>query len=490
MRLPVTVLVLTLTLPLLGAIVSVAAPRRAEVLVRTATLIMVGLAVALTAHVALSGPVVIAIGQWMPPLGIELMADGPAVLFLLVNALVMAAVVLFSLKPHGQLGSDSRLVYTFRPLLLLLWGALNAIFVSRDLFNLYVGLELASLAAVALVGIERKRDSLNAALRYLLFALTGSLFYLLGVVLIYAAHGTLDIGLLAGQLGTYPTDALAIGAMTAGLAAKAALFPFHVWLPPAHAGAPAPASAVLSALVPKASFYITLRLWFEAAPGAANEIAVNVIGSLGALAVIYGSVMALRQPRLKLVIAYSTVAQIGYLFIIFPLALGAAAEASESVADAAWNGTLFQALSHALAKAAMFLCAGLILEAAGHDRIDRLAGLVQVLPMTLFAFGLAAITLMGLPPSGGFMAKYLLVSASLEGGVPVWGLVVLSGGLLTTAYLYRPMAAAFRRSDPASAAVFQPVERWRQALPLGLAIASLALGILPGAPYGLMGGMP
>ena len=490
MSLPVTALVLALTLPLLTAIAVMAAPRQSVAVVTTASLILVALTMGLTANVASYGPVVIAIGQWMPPLGIELMADGPAVLFLLVNALVMATVVLFSLKPHGQLGPGSRLVYTFRPLLLLLWGALNAIFVSRDLFNLYVGLELASLAAVALVAIERERDSLKAALRYLLFALTGSLLYLLGVALIYAAHGTLDIGLLAGQLGTHPTDALAIGAMTAGLAAKAALFPFHVWLPPAHASAPAPASAVLSALVPKASFYIALRLWFEAAPGAAGEIAVNVIGSLGALAVVYGSVMALRQPRLKLLIAYSTVAQIGYLFIIFPLALGAAAEASEGVADAAWNGTLFQALSHALAKAAMFLCAGLILEAAGHDRIDRLIGMVQALPMTLFAFGLAAITLMGLPPSGGFMAKYLLVSASLEGGVAVWGLVVLAGGLLAAAYLYRPLAAVFRRSDPASPTVFQPVARWRQVLPLGLAMASLALGIFPGAPYGLMGGMP
>lgn len=490
MSLPITALVLCLTLPLLGAIATVAAPRHATPLVTSVAGLMVAVTTGLTSHVAVHGPVVVALGEWAPPLGIQIMADGPAVLFLLVNALVMAAVVLFSLAPIGQPGPRSRLAQTFWPLLLLLWGALNAIFVSRDLFNLYVGLELASLAAVALVAIERKRDTLNAALRYLLFALTGSLLYLLGVVLIYAGHGTLDITLLAGELGMHPTDALAIGAMTAGLAAKTALFPFHVWLPPAHAGAPAPASAVLSALVPKASLYIALRLWLEAAPGAGDAIAVNVLGWLGALAVVHGSIMALRQERLKLVIAYSTVAQIGYLFLVFPLALGAAGAVGSGVADSAWNGTLFQALSHALAKAALFLCAGLILEAAGHDRIARLAGVAQALPVTLFAFGLAAITLMGLPPSGGFMAKYLLVTASLEGGVPGWGLVVLAGGLLAAAYLYRPMASAFRHPDQESAAPFTPVAAWRQAIPLGLAIASLALGILPAVPHELMGGMP
>ena len=152
----------------------------------------------------------------------------------------------------------------------------------------------------------------------MMFALMGSLLYLLGAALLYAAHGTLDIALLATRVGSAPGDIVAAAAITAGLAAKTALFPFHSWLPPAHSGAPAPASAMLSGLVPKASFYILLRFWFEAAPDIAGTGVLTLLGGLGALAMIYGSLLALHQDRLKLIIAYSTVAQLGYLFFVFP----------------------------------------------------------------------------------------------------------------------------------------------------------------------------
>jgi len=485
-------LVLVLTLPLIGALAAVAVGRHGGRVATAAALATLGAALWLAVRVAAHGTVSVTVGDWTPPLGIRLNADGPAVLFLAVTAVIMAAVVLYARRsitgPKAGVDRGGPMAHTFWALLLLLWGALNVIFVSRDLFNLYVGLELASLAAVALVGIEGRRETLAAALRYLLFALTGSLLFLLGAALLYSAHGTLDLGLLAGQLGRHPSDLLALAAMTAGLAAKTALFPFHVWLPPAHAGAPPAASAVLSALVPKASLYILLRLWFDAAPDGAGTIGPQLLGALGAAAVLHGSLMALRQQRLKLVIAYSTVAQLGYLFLIFPLAAATAA-IDPAGADAAWRGTLFQALSHALAKAAMFLCAGLIIEAAGHDRLDRLAGTARALPITLFAFGLAAISLMGLPPSGGFVAKLLLIDAAFERGAAAWALVVLIGGLLAAAYLFRPLAAAWRSPD-GDDPDFAPVARRRQALPMALALAALGLGLFSDGPAGLMGGLP
>ena len=191
--------------------------------------------------------------------------------------------------------------------------------------------------------------------------------------------------------------------MTAGLLAKTALFPLHLWLPPAHAGAPAPASAVLSALVVKGSFFLIVRLWFDVMPGLLSHAAAQVLAALGAAAIVFGSVLALRQARLKMLIAYSTVAQLGYLFLMFPLAGPGAARLS------AWTGGLLQAISHACAKAAMFMAAGLIAQALGHDRIAGLGGIGRALPMTIFAFALAGLSLMGLPPSGGFMAKWLLL---------------------------------------------------------------------------------
>ncbi|MEE4329492.1 MAG: proton-conducting transporter membrane subunit, partial [Wenzhouxiangella sp.] len=217
MNLVLVALTLVVALPLVGALAAVAVPRQGGHIAIVAAFGTLAAALVLATHVSDHGPFELAVGQWTPPLGIVLRADGPAVLLLAVAALILSCVVGFSGPWVARRGG--RMTHTFWPLLLLLWGALNVIFVSRDLFNLYVGLELVSLTAVALVAIEGRRETLTAALRYLLFALTGSLLYLLGVVLIYAAHGTLDIGLLAGRLGSGATDGLALAAMSAGLAA-------------------------------------------------------------------------------------------------------------------------------------------------------------------------------------------------------------------------------------------------------------------------------
>src|SRR5262249_11873651 len=208
-----------------------------------------------------------------------------------------------------------------------------------------------------------------------------------------------DIALLSRRIQAEPAAWAAISLMTAGLLAKAALYPFHLWLPPAHAGAPAPASAILSGLVVKAPFFLVLLLWFDVMPGIPEKAAAQVLGILGAAAIIFGSVVALRQVRLKLLIAYSTVAQIGYLFLIFPLAIRP--ETGHPWSSAAWTGGVLQAISHAFAKAAMFMAAGLIAEALGHDRLARLARGGRARSITVFAFGLGRLLLVGLPPSRG-----------------------------------------------------------------------------------------
>lgn len=463
-------LVALLALPLAGALASVAAPRHGARIVAAVVLLMAVALVALISQMA-GRSVVVTPGGWGAPLGIVLEADGLAVVFMVMVLVVMAGVFALA-APMRDLAAP------FWPLSLLAWTALNAILVSRDLFNLYVGLELLTLAAVALVATGGDK-ALAAAFRYLMFALTGSILYLAGVVLVYAAHGMLDISLLAA---TDPkrTDGVAMALMTVGLLVKTALFPFHTWLPPAHAAAPAPASAILSALVPKASFVILLRLWFEAMPAAADDRLLTTLAVLGALAVVHGGIMALRQARLKQIIAYSTVAQIGYLFLVFPLAGGGSA--AQPWAAGAWSGVVFQALSHGLAKTAMFLCAGLWIIAAGSDRLDALRGLARALPMTAMAFAIAAITLMGLPPSGGFTAKYLMMTTAFASGQVYWALVLLGGGLLAAAYLYRPMAELFAREMP----VVTPLPRALQAVPLVLAMAALAMGILSDGVYVFM----
>jgi multicomponent Na+:H+ antiporter subunit D len=517
---------LLVAVPLAGAMLAILTARLARVVVFAGIVIMAALLLALVARLSHAGAYRVAIGGWDAPLGIAFAIDGLSVAFIMMTAIVMGCVLLAGLPkfaprrledaarpivsqaetaaasppspalPHeggeGAAGvvmkvaddqsppPETRAGYAFIPLALFLWASLNAVFLSGDLFNLYVALELLTLSAIALVAIEGKASMVAAAIRYALFALFGSLAYLLGAAMLYAVYGTLDISLLAERVTPDAMTIAAAALMTAGLAAKTALFPFHAWLPPAHSGAPAPASAMLSGLVPKASFYIAVRIWFDVMPHEAGEIMPVIMGVLGSCAIVYGSVLAIRQERLKLVVAYSTVAQLGYLFLVFPLAGGGGDP--QPWAAGAWTGGMFHAFSHALAKAAMFLCAGLFMEAIGHDKISGLKGIARHLPMTAFAFALAAITLMGLPPSGGFTAKYLLLTAAFAGGQIGWAVVMMIGGLLAAVYLFRPLTYSFAR-EGMEAKDLVSISRARQLLPLILAGLSILLGIASSGPY-------
>jgi formate hydrogenlyase subunit 3/multisubunit Na+/H+ antiporter MnhD subunit len=193
-------------------------------------------------------------------------------------------------------------------------------------------------------------------------------------------------------------------------------------------------------------------------------------------------VLALRQQRLKLLVAYSTVAQIGYLFLMFPLAGSlATGEFSSSVA---WTGGWLQVFSHAFAKAAMFMAAGLMAEALGHDRIADLGGVGRALPLTVFTFGLAGLSLMGVPPSGGFAAKWLLLSASAVEGQWWWAAVILTGGLLAGGYVFMVLGRAFGgASEPLTCA---PVSRRRELAALTIALLAVLLGLVPLQPSELL----
>ena len=464
--------------PMTGAIIAFLWPKRASLLGCFAALVTAGSVLLLVWHIAEFGPQRYLIGGWDAPLGINLYVDGLSATMLLTAALVGAGVTVYATAYFEQTTETDRF---FWPLWLLLWAAMNALFLSADVFNLYVTLELVGLAAVALVALAGSRDALAGAMRYLLVSLLGSLTYLLGVALFYGAHGTLDIGLLGELVTSAPADWMATGLIVAGLLIKTALFPLHFWLPPAHAAAPAPVSALLSALVVKASFYLLLRLWLEVFPGTTPNLG-QLLGALGVLAILWGSLQAFRQTRLKLLVAYSTVAQLGYLFLAFPLA-------STPAAVTAWNGTVLFVLSHALAKTAMFLAAGNVLRAIGHDRMVDLARGATGLPLNWATFGIAAISIIGLPPSAGFTAKWLLLQASFASGQ--WWLVipVAGGGLLAAGYMFKVLSLAFvqNRSSTAGTRIPKRME-WTA---LGFALGALAMGFLAPSVLDLLdGGTP
>jgi len=465
-------LVLAIILPVTAALLALLFGHWAERIALAYMPVGIAVAFAIARDVVHSNSVVTYyLGGWAPPLGVALRADGFSALMLATTALIIAAAGLFARGTFGS--SEGRKPFAFWTLLLALWAALNCVFLGGDLFNLYVALELLTFAAVPLVCLYGSKETLQAATRYLLFALFGSVLYLLGVALLYGAYGTLDIVLLSQRIKPELALWLAAALMTTGLAAKTALFPFHLWLPPAHAGAPPAASAILSALVVKGSFFLCVRLWFNVLPALPSVEALQVVAALGAAAILYGSLLALRQPRLKLLIAYSTVAQIGYLFLLFPLAAGGAPWST-----AAWTGGLLQAVSHAFAKASMFLAAGLIAETLGHDRIAEMRGVGRLLPVTVTAFALGGLSLMGLPPSGGFAAKWLLMAASVESGQWVWAAIMLLGGLLAGGYVLRVVLPALTAPDIALTAKTMP-SRTREGAVLALALVAVLIGFAP-----------
>jgi formate hydrogenlyase subunit 3/multisubunit Na+/H+ antiporter MnhD subunit len=428
------------------------------------------------------GPSRYSIGGWQVPLGIALSVDGLSTLMLIMAAVVglttsMYAVGYFNAH-HSQTAEEAYTRAFFWPLWLFMWAALNALFLAADIFNIYVTLELLGLSSVALVALGKTAPALTAAMRYLLVTLLGSLVYLLGVALLYAAYNTLDLMSLRQAITPGPPTWIAMALMTVGLMLKTALFPLHFWLPPAHANAPAPVSAVLSALVVKASFYLLLRLWFDVFAAVTVPLLGQMLGGLGAAAILWGSLHALRQRRLKLLVAYSTVAQLGYLFLVFFLTTQVAGGAM------AWQGSVLFALSHACAKAAAFMAAGNIMHVLGHDDLDKIHGVGHHLPMTVFAFALAGVSLMGLPPSGGFAAKWLLLNAALESRQ--WWLagIISIGSVLAGGYVFRVLRPALAASTAVSTP--QHVPRSMEWVVLGLALVAAVLGGVAPLPLALL----
>lgn len=450
-------------LPLLaGTLAAVLGARAGRWLVLLAVLALPLMLWPLGVPVASGATVQLELAGLPPPLGIRLQVDGLSLILLWLVALVMLGTTVHAWSSIGA-GRGAR---RFWPLWALLLAGLNLVLVSADLFNLYVGLELLTLASVALVAYAGSVDALRAAMRYLLLGMFASLVYLLGVALVYSGAGSLDIAQVAGRAVPGMSSGAALALLVGGLLLKSAVFPLHGWLPFAHSAAPGPVSAVLSALVVKASLYLVYRLWFELTPGLPPEAAGWAMGALGAGAIVFGSLLALRQSRLKRVVAYSTVAQLGYLMLVFALPTALA-----------WQGSVLHMLSHGLAKAGMFLAAANLMKRLDSDELSRLAGADARLPVSVFAFGLAGVSLMGLPPSGGFLAKWQLLSAAWADGAWHWVALLLLGSLLATAYLFRVLALMFARPahDLAEGSARRPTGSAEWAA-MALALAAVVLG--------------
>jgi multicomponent Na+:H+ antiporter subunit D len=414
-------------------------------------------------------------GGWPLPLGIGQRVDGLTAIFLILSAIPGGLISIYAGSYFRAREETLPAANHFWPLWLLLWGGLHALFLAADVFNAYILLEVVGLSSVALTTLSGRVQSLTAALRYLIAAMVGSLVFLLGVVFLYGEYGMLDVPTLGEHLRPTLPSAAAFTLMVLGLLLKTALLPFHFWLPSAHGNATAPVSAILSGLVVKGSFYLVLRAWFEIFPAMTGTVPAQLLGGLGAAAILWGSYQALRQKRLKLLVAHSTVGQIGYLFLLFPLTMPiAGTDAQPAWTLQIWTGSLTQAFSHTAAKAAMFLAVGNIIYGLGSDRMQSLREIAGRLPLTTFTLALSGVSLMGLPPSGGFVAKWMMMNAVMASGQWWWVPVIVLGGLLTAGYVFLMLSYAFTpASEPAR---IRPVPLTMEVVALALAALSILLG--------------
>lgn len=470
--------VLTILLPLFGAAGAFIFDRQAARIGLAVTAISCVAAIMLLLATSGGPQYEMAVGGWTAPLGIVLAADGLAALMIAMTGVIGLGIAVQALRSLRSVrppaAQDREAPWAFWPLWLVLLAGLNALYLSADQFNLYVTLEIVSLTAVGLTALSGKAEALVAATRYLLVGLLASLFYLLGVTLLYTQYGVLDISAARHVMQPELSSQLAMTFMFTGLAAKTALFPLHFWLPGAHGNAYPPVSALLSALVVKASFYLILRLWYDlfAPSGVATEMAAQLLGVLGAGAIVWGSVQAILAERLKLLVAYSTVSQMGYLFLVFPL--------DGLTRGLAFQGAVYLALAHGFAKAALFLVCELVQNQVGHDRIADLTSSAGLSRLTKVTIGLAAVSLIGLPPSGGFIGKWLLMVASLQQGVSVWSAVIVLGTLLSAGAMVRVLVRFFAAQPPPQPGggdvVAGRVWFFADVVPLVLALTAVILG--------------
>jgi multicomponent Na+:H+ antiporter subunit D len=353
------------------------------------------------------------IGKWPIPLGINLVLDGLSSLLLLTISVVAAAVMFFSAGYMEQYTAKSKYLSLF----LLMVAGMNGVVLSGDIFNLFVFLEIASLASYALVGFGCGHEQLEAAFKYTVLGSIASVFILFGIGLVYGNTGALNMAYVSKAIQSSGLNAglgFALALFIVGFGLKAALVPFHAWLPDAHPSAPAPISAMLSGVLIKSlGVYALARVVFNVF-GVSLEVGWLLV-ALGILSMVVGAFLAIGQWDIKRLMAYSSISQIGY--VVLGIGLGAmllARGANPAWASLAILGGLFHLVNHAVYKSLLFLTSGSIEMATGTRQLREMGGLTQRLPFTRAACTVASASIVGIPPFSGFWSKLILVVAAVQ----------------------------------------------------------------------------
>lgn len=455
-------LALQVVVPLICAPLIVLARRRgiAWFIATIASWAAFAIAVAIALRVAESGTLSYAIGSWPPPWGIEYRVDALNA-FVLVLVSFIGAVVM----PYARVSVAAELPeeqgYLFYALYCLCLAGSLGMAITGDAFNLFVFMEISSLSTYVLIALGRRRQALSAAFQYLLMGTVGATFYVIGVGLLYLMTGTLNLADMTARLADVTEIRPLIAAfafIAVGVGLKLALFPLHQWLPNAYSFAPSVITAFLAATATKVSVYVLIRFYFTvfaAAPQLGVVPFAELLMGLSILAIVSMSLVALYQDDLKRMLAYSSVAQIGYitLGISFANAPGLTAAVAH----------LF---NHGVSKGALFLLVGSLALRVGDVRLSQLSGIASRMPLTSFGLVLAGLSLVGVPGTAGFITKWYLVRASLERGSWWLAALVVATSLIALGYVWRFVETAYLKEAgpdaprPGEAPLWMLVPAW------------------------------
>lgn len=451
---------LQIVLPLLGAVLC-AVLRKGNLawgVALVTSLAMPVISGLMLQDVLTSGPISYAMGGWAPPFGIEYRVDAASGFLLLLISLIGAVIM-----PYARLSVAAEIaerdVPWFYTMYLLCLAGLLGIAITGDAFNAFVFLEISSLSTYAMIAMGKDRRALLASYQYLIMGTIGATFFVAGVGLLYSMTGSLnfvDVANRLAEVGTSRPILAALGLITVGMSLKLALFPLHVWLPNAYAFAPSVATAFLAATATKVAVYLMLRFMFSIF-GVSTTLASLPIGEIFvtlALAAMFGaSIVAIFQENVKRMLAYSSVAQIGYI----TLGIGIANHAG-------LTGGIVHLFNHAIMKAALFMVLGAVVYRIGSVKIDALAGIGRRMPITMGAFVIAGLSIIGTPGTAGFISKWYLAVGAFEKGW--WWLVFLlvTSSLLSVIYIgriievtwFRPLSTEGEKASEAPLSMLIP----------------------------------
>lgn len=449
-------------LPLVGKVSRRVAPD----LLANGTLLFLLVYAAVAGRALIAGGPVLQQSPWLgEAVNIRLALDGFSLLMLVAVALVGLAAALFSIDYMEHYGAKAN----YYALYLVMIAGMNGLVLATDLFGVYIFLEVAAVASYALVAFGRGPDELEAAFKYLMLSVVASAFVLGAIAVLYGMTGGLDFAAVAmalRELNAGPVVGIAAAFLIAGFGLKAALVPFHSWLPDAHPSAPAPISAVLSGLLIKVSGVYALTRVFFGVFGLTPALSSTLM-ILGTVSLVVAAFLALGQKDMKRMLAYSSISQVGY--VVLGLGIGTPLGIA---------GGLFHLFNHALAKGLLFLTSGSVQQATGTRDLQAMGGLAKRMPVTAATNLVGSLSIAGVPPFNGFWSKLIIIVALVQAGHPVFAVVAVLASVLTLwYYLILQRRAFFGKLDEKWAAV-KEAPFWMTASTVLLALLCLGIGIL------------